>query len=122
MRARAVPDRLMAPLTPERIAYLRRVVDGETPGPPHTELIYDTLAGLLATIDAHAAVIRRLLDGWRPGKSCRVVEAGSPRPDSVRVWMHREMWSAGAEPLTDAEAAVIDAVRDAGSVAGEDAT
>lgn len=49
------------------------------------------IAADLSTADrryeAMTAVARKLHAGWRPGKRMAVVMAGSPRPDSVPVWM-----------------------------------
>lgn len=62
-------------------------------------------------------VIRRLRDGWRPGKNMAVVMAGSPRPDPVPVWMHPSIRR--SEPMTDAERMLLDAVAGPNDPPGE---
>lgn len=64
--------------------------------------------GLSRHYDAALRVVRRLTDGWRPGKNMAVVIAGSPRPDPVPIWMHRELRH-DSEPMTDADRRVLDA-------------
>jgi len=78
-----------------------------------TKAAFDKLTGTEAELYAARQVIRRLLDGWRPGKNMAVVEAGSPRPDSVPVWMPPTLRQ-DSEPMTDDQRAVLDAVRSDG--------
>jgi hypothetical protein len=65
-------------------------------------LVADVRAARLA--DDLAAVIRRFGDGWRMGERMVVVEAGSPRPPSERIWMHNTRES---EPMSPGEVAAL---------------